>query len=267
MATLIVRNLTKTYGYRHALRDVSFDLTAGEVVAVVGANGAGKTTLLRVLAGLVRPTGGSVRLESHEGAVPRQLIGYVAHDTMLYGDLSAEANLRFYARLYDIADGERRALALLERVGLAERRRERVRGYSHGMRRRLAVARALLHAPRLLLLDEPTAGLDAEATALLEALIAEQAAAGCAVLMATHDHDRALGTVCRVLGLARGRLAMDAPAGEVTAGRWTREDEWCAVTHTSQAAGMVEVYLTQADLCRPLGIIGHVNDHYPIHER
>ena len=105
MPTLVVRDLTKTYGYRHALRGVSFDLAEGEAVALVGANGAGKTTLLRVLAGLARPSGGAVRLGAPDGAprkhvVPRHMVGYVAHDTMLYDDLSAEANLRLYARLY-----------------------------------------------------------------------------------------------------------------------------------------------------------------------
>ncbi len=221
MPTLVVRDLTKTYGYRHALWGVSFDLAEGEAVALVGANGAGKTTLLRVLAGLARLSGGTVRLGVPDGAsrkhvVPRHMVGYVAHDTMLYDDLSAEANLRLYARLYDIGDGERRAAALLARVGLTERRRERVRTYSHGMRQRLALARALLHRPRLLLLDEPASGLDADAAALLDALVAEEVAEGCVVLLATHDLDRALATSRRVLALARGRLVADAPCGEVT---------------------------------------------------
>ena len=216
MPTLIVRDLTKTYGYRHALRRVSFDLAEGEAVALVGANGAGKTTLLRVLAGLVRPSGGTVRLDGRDGALPRHLLGYVAHDAMVYEDLSAEANLRLYARLYDLTDGERRAAALLSRVGLAERRHERVRAYSHGMRQRLALARALLHRPRLLFLDEPASGLDVEATALLDGLVAEQTAEGCAVLLATHDLGRALAATRRVLVLARGRLVADAPSSDVT---------------------------------------------------
>jgi len=216
MSTLVVRDLTKTYGYRHALRRVSFDLAEGEIVALVGANGAGKTTLLRVLAGLVRPSAGAVRLDGRDGAVPRHLMGYLAHDAMVYEDLSADANLRLYARLYDLADGERRATALLERVGLAERRHERVRAYSHGMRQRLSLARALLHRPRFLLLDEPASGLDVEAAALLDALVAEQAAEGCAVLLTTHDLSRALAASRRVLALARGRLVADAPSGDLT---------------------------------------------------
>lgn len=216
MPALMVRDLTKTYGYRYALRGVSFDVAAGEVVAVVGANGAGKTTLLRVLAGLVRPDRGEVRLDGRDGAVPRHLVGYVAHDAMLYDDLTAEANLRFYARLYDVADGEPRAAELLERMGLAERRHERVRTYSHGMRQRLALARALLHRSRLLLLDEPTSGLDADASALLDALLAEQAAEGCAVVLATHDVARALVVARRVLALVGGRLAADVPCAEAT---------------------------------------------------
>ena len=216
MATLRVCGLTKTYGYRHALRGVSFDLVEGEVVALVGANGAGKTTLLRVLAGLVRPSAGSVLLDGRDGAVPRQLVGYLAHDAMVYDDLSAEANLRLYARLYDLAAGERRAAALLERVGLAERRHERVRAYSFGMRQRLALARALLHRPRFLLLDEPASGLDVEAAAMLDALVAEQAGEGCAVLLTTHDLSRALAASRRVLVLAKGRLVADTPSDDVT---------------------------------------------------
>ena len=217
---LQVRDLTKTYGYRHALRGVSFDLVEGEAVALVGANGAGKTTLLRVLAGLARPSGGTVRLGGQDGTarryiVPRHYVGYVAHDAMLYEELSAEANLRLYARLYDMADGDRRAAALLARVGLADRRRERVRTYSHGMRQRLALARALLHRPRLLLLDEPASGLDAGASDLLDTLVAEQVDEECAVLLATHDLDRALGVTRRVLVLARGRLVANAPCREV----------------------------------------------------
>jgi len=225
---LEVRNLSKAYGWRHALRGVSFDLAAGEVVSVVGANGAGKTTLLRVLAGLLRPSGGTVRLggwdrrpgqpwrEAGDGAPElRQWVGYVAHDTMLYGDLSAEENLHLYARLYELPDGEHRAAGLLARLGLADRRAERVRTYSHGMQRRLALARALLHRPRLLLLDEPTAGLDAEASVLLDELVAEEAAAGCAVLLATHDLPGALTVTGRVLVLAEGRLVLDAPCGAI----------------------------------------------------
>lgn len=213
---LVVRDLSKAFGYRRALRGVSFDLDAGEAAALVGANGAGKTTLLRVLAGLARPSEGTVRLNGP--AATRPHVGYVGHQAMLYDDLSAEANLRFYARLYDLRDGDRRVAELLARVGLADRRRERVRAYSHGMRQRLALARALLHRPRLLLLDEPAAGLDADAAALLDALIAEQVGEGCAVLLATHDAQRA-PAAGRVLVLAGGRLVADVPRAEATPGR------------------------------------------------
>ena len=212
MTLLEVRELTKSYDRRHALRGVTFGVDAGEVVAVVGANGAGKTTLLRLLAGLARPSHGTVRLDGHTRDVARRrLIGYVAHDAMLYADLTAEENLCFYARLYDVADAGLRASDLLRRVGLDGRGDERVRAYSHGMRQRLAIARALLHAPRLLLLDEPAAGLDDEGTALLEALIGAHAAEGGAALLATHDLTRAAAGAGRVLSLDRGRLVGDLP--------------------------------------------------------
>jgi heme ABC exporter ATP-binding subunit CcmA len=217
-AFLEVRDLSKAYGWRYALRGVSFDLAEGEAVSLVGANGAGKTTLLRVLAGLARPSGGAVLLNGRDRwssktdpAAVRRRVGYVAHDTMLYEDLSAAANLHLYARLYDLPDGESRAADLLDRPGLAEQRRERVRAYSHGMRQRLALARALLHRPSLLLLDEPAAGLDADGASLLGALIAERVGEGCAVLLATHDLDRALAASRRVLVLAGGRLVADVP--------------------------------------------------------
>jgi heme exporter protein A len=218
---LAARGVSKRYAARTALADVDLDVAEGEAVALLGPNGAGKTTLLRILALLARPSAGQVRIAGldparHGDAIRRQ-IGYLAHHTLLYGDLSARQNLAFYARLYGLADGRRRGEDLLERVGLEGRGDDPVRTYSRGMQQRLAIARALLHAPRLLLFDEPYAGLDAAAVALLDELLTEAVGAGCTLLMATHDLDRARAHCTRYVALERGRLggegAWGAPVG------------------------------------------------------
>ena len=208
-----VRDLVKSFGPRTALAGVDLSVEAGEFVTLVGPNGAGKTTLLRILATLARPTEGSVRIAgldpAEAGTEIRRRIGFLSHRTILYDDLTAEQNLRFYARMYDLAEGHARIADLLERVGLAARRHELVRTFSRGMQQRLAVGRAVLHRPQVLLLDEPYTGLDADAAQVLTGLLTELAGEGCTILLTTHNLQRGLAVGRRVAVLARGCIVYD----------------------------------------------------------
>jgi heme exporter protein A len=212
-------SLVKTFGLRPVLRGVDFRIEPGEFVALLGPNGAGKTTLLRILATLSRPTLGRARvagcdLPAQAGAV-RRLLGVVSHQPLLYGDLTAEENLRFYGRMYGLADAQARIGEALKRVGLARRKQDLVRNFSRGMQQRLAIARATLHDPKVMLFDEPFTGLDQEAAAMLEGLLREVAAEGRTVLMTSHDLARALATASRVMILSRGSIAFDAPRAQI----------------------------------------------------
>jgi heme exporter protein A len=218
------RALTKTFGHVPVLRGIDLTINAGECVALFGPNGAGKTTLLRVLATLARPTLGAVRVAGHalpaESESARRKLGVVAHQPLVYGDLTAEENLRFYARMYRADEG---ALPpLLERVGLAARRRDLARTFSRGMLQRLALARALLHAPEVLLFDEPYTGLDPTGAALLDAVLAELRAGGRTVLMTSHDLAHGFALADRSLVLVKGRLALSARRDEMSADEFAR---------------------------------------------
>ena len=208
-----VRNLAKSFGPRAVLTGVDLSVEAGELVTLVGPNGAGKTTLLRILATLARPTSGTLRIAGMDparaGGKVRRTIGFLSHRTLLYEDLTAEQNLRFYARMYDLGDGLDRVEDLLERAGLAARRHDLVRTFSRGMQQRLAVARAVLHRPRVLLLDEPYTGLDPYATEVLTDLLGELTGGGCTILLATHNLEQGLARCDRVAVLAQGRLVYD----------------------------------------------------------
>ena len=170
-----VRGLVKSFGSKVALEGVDLDVAEGEFLTLVGPNGAGKTTLIRILATLTRPTEGSVRVAGYDlagqGTGIRRRIGLASHQTLLYGDLSAEENLRFYGRMYEVPDLEERITALLQRVGLEHRRHDLVRTFSRGMQQRLSIARALLHDPAILLLDEPYTGLDQQAAEVLREIV------------------------------------------------------------------------------------------------
>ncbi|MHB1295333.1 MAG: heme ABC exporter ATP-binding protein CcmA [Anaerolineae bacterium] len=209
-------DLSKSYGPRRVLDRVTLSIDEGEHVVLVGLNGAGKSTLLRVLAGLSRPTAGRVAVAGQapgeQGEQARLAIGLLAHQSGLYADLTAEQNLTFFARLYGLPDVAGTVADWLARVGLAGRRHDRVGTFSCGMARRLALARTLLHGPRALLLDEPYAGLDVRAAALLDELLDKATARGCTVLLATHRPAQDLPAGRRVLALARGRLAYDGEA-------------------------------------------------------
>lgn len=213
-----VENLSKSFGPHTALAGVTLSIGVGEFVTLVGPNGAGKTTLLRILATLLRPTSGTLRIAgldpARDGSEIRRRIGFLSHRTLLYDDLTAEQNLRFYARLYGLPDASARIDELLGRVGLADRRHDRVRTFSRGMQQRLAVARAVLHRPSILLLDEPYTGLDPQAAEALSALLRELAGEGCTILLTTHDLERGLAAGDRVVVLSRGRVVYDAPTAE-----------------------------------------------------
>jgi len=207
------RGLTRSFGPRTALAGVDLSVLAGEFVTLVGPNGAGKTTLLRILATLTRPTSGSVRIggldPARAGEQVRRKIGFLSHRTLLYDDLTAEQNLRFAAQMYDLADSSARIERLLEQVGLATRRNDLVRTFSRGMQQRLSLARAVLHRPEVLLLDEPYTGLDPHAAQVLSDLLRQLAGEGCTILLTTHDLARGLDLGQRVLVLAHGRLVYD----------------------------------------------------------
>jgi len=219
-----VRSLVKCFGARRVLDGLSLRVEPGQPVVLIGANGAGKTTLMRILATLMRPTSGSIWVGGlnvcSAGRQVRRIVGFLSHQPLLYEDLTAEENLRLYARLYGLADERGRVGALLERAGLAAWRAERVRVFSRGMQQRLALARLFLHRPHVLLLDEPHSGLDAPGLELLEGLLREAAGAGDTILMATHDDVRARAVGWRVQRLAGGRcmpaadVAVDGACGQ-----------------------------------------------------
>ena len=213
-----VRSLVKTFGLKPVLRGLNLHLEAGEFVALLGPNGAGKTTLLRILASLARPSLGEVRLAGHrlpgEAAAVRRILGVVSHQPLLYGDLTAEENLRFYARLYSLPQAKRRIDEILEMVGLDRRRRDRVREYSRGMQQRLAIGRAVLHDPLILLFDEPHTGLDQEASAMLDGVLRQVAGRGRTVLMTSHDLLRAADLASRIDILSGGVIARSLTRGQ-----------------------------------------------------
>ena len=209
-SVISIHHLQKRFGYHRVLRDVNLELGTGEFVCLFGANGAGKTTLLRILATLSVPSAGQVSVDGYsltlDAARVRRLIGYVAHQPMVYPELSASENLSFFARLYDVPNGPERAEEVLKRVGLESRRDERVRTFSRGMLQRLAIGRALLADPPVLLLDEPDDGLDPEAAEQLPSLIGK----GRTTLMISQNLARGLALADRVALLAQGRIVFEA---------------------------------------------------------
>jgi ABC-type multidrug transport system ATPase subunit len=189
------RGLERRFGEKTVLHGIDMDLPTGGFLLVTGANGSGKSTLMRLFAGLLAPTGGEL-----EVAMRREHVGYVGHEPLVYKELTALENLELYGRLYRVRERKERIGMLLERYGLWEVRHERVSTYSQGMRQRLALCRALLHEPGLLLLDEPFAGLDREGAALLDAELAEQARTRT-IAVSSHQPERleALASVRRAL--------------------------------------------------------------------
>lgn len=218
--------MEKWYGPHPAVRGVSFALASGEFLALFGPNGAGKSTLLRCLAGLARPTRGEVFIAGEavtggDGAW-RRGIGVLSHQTYLYAGLSAAENLEFYGRLYGLDRLRERVGEALEGVGLHERRGDRVRGFSRGMQQRLALARTLLHDPRVVLLDEPYTGLDPHAAAMLGGVLERLRDGARTVVLVTHNLSQGLELATRVAIQVGGRWISDEPRAAVDAGRWER---------------------------------------------
>jgi heme exporter protein A len=215
------RNLIKVFGLRPVLRGVDLSVAQGEFLALFGPNGAGKTTLLRILATLARPTGGSVRVAGRslptEATAARSLIGVVLHQPLVYGDLTAEENLRFYARMYALGGPRRetRIKEMLAMAGLSRRAGDLVRTFSRGMQQRLSIARAILHDPPLLLLDEPYTGLDQAAAATLDDVLGEVGRRGHTILMTTHDIQRGLALASCVAILSKGVVAYQSSTSEL----------------------------------------------------
>ena len=206
-----VRKLVKRFGAKPVLRGLDFSVDEGEFVALVGPNGAGKTTFLRVLACLARPSLGSLsiagfQLPAQAGEVRRRL-GVVSHQPLLYGDLTAEENLRFYGRMYSVPDVRQRTGQVLELVGLSARRNDLVRTFSRGMQQRLAIGRAILHDPAVLLFDEPYTGLDQQACDMLDQILRDVAVRGRTVVMTSHDLGRVQDLASRFDVLAGGVIA------------------------------------------------------------
>ncbi len=213
MNAIVAEEVWKFYGDFPALRDLSFSLAPGECLALLGRNGAGKTTLLKILAGLSTPSKGRVSMfgkPARDGET-RRTVGVLGHGIAVYDELSAFENLRLFGELYGLPDPRRAASEWLERTGLERVRDGLVREFSRGMRQRLAVARAFLHSPRVLLLDEPFTALDDRAIAVLQGLLRQARTDGRTIVMSTHQLREALELATRVALIERGRLAFEGP--------------------------------------------------------
>ncbi len=217
-----VHRLVKNFGAHPVLRGVDLHVPAGEYLVLVGPNGAGKTTLLRLLATLARPTTGEVRvggwLLPQSADRVRAHLGFVSHQPLLYADLTAEENLRFFARMYALQNASARIGEALDLVGLAKRRDDLVGSFSRGMQQRLTIARATLHQPDVLLLDEPYTGLDQDAVAMLDEVLRSVASGGRTIVMTTHNLARGLCNSHRVAVLSRGRIVFQAASDTMDPG-------------------------------------------------
>lgn len=219
---ITVKKLSKRFGPKIVLRGLDFNVTPGEFVALLGPNGAGKTTFLRILASLSRPLAGTVTIAGYhlpgQAAAVRKRIGVVSHLPLLYGDLTAEENLRFYGRLYSVNDLENRVQEVLGLIGLEKRRRDLVRTFSRGMQQRLAIGRAVLHDPDVILFDEPHTGLDQDACTMLDSVLKEVAALGRTVVMTSHDLARVSDLASRFDILSKGKIIASTKKSEIKDG-------------------------------------------------
>jgi heme ABC exporter ATP-binding subunit CcmA len=223
---LAVIDVGRHFGRRKALSQITFECQAGEIVGLLGPNGAGKSTLLSILATLLAPSTGRVEYGTstaeRAGSALRARLGMLGHDLYLYPELTARENLMFFARLYGLADPARSVAEGLEQAALTARADDHVSGFSRGMRQRLGLERALLHQPRLLLLDEPFTGLDQSSSAALAARLKGLRDRGCLVILATHDLEVAENVLSRSLFLRGGRLAEDSSTTSDLRSRYLR---------------------------------------------
>ena len=226
LARLTVTDVSRHYGRRKALSQISFTCQAGEIVGLLGPNGAGKSTLLNILATLLTPSKGRVEYGDQTvdqgGAEVRALIGMLGHDLFLYPELTARENLEFFAQLYGLDAVAATVTTALTKAGLADRGDDLVSGFSRGMRQRVALERALLHDPKMILLDEPFTGLDQASTAALVARLQERQRAGCVIVLATHDLDVADGLLSRAIYLKDGRVVATDTDSSNLADRYRR---------------------------------------------
>ena len=215
-----ISHLKKSYALKPVLRNIDLVLPRGQRLALLGANGAGKTTLLRILAGLSKAGSGTVFIEGldsrYELQAIRRQVGFVAHQPYLYEELTVLENLLFFGQLYGVTQRRERAMLLLQRVGMERRSNERIRALSRGQVQRVAWARALLHAPSLLLLDEPDTGLDQNGNQLVQALLDEHTARGGSMLFTTHNLERALAWSDCIVILAGGRVVYQHETANLT---------------------------------------------------
>ncbi len=211
--------LSKRFGPVTAVRDVDLDIYDGDFVTILGPNGAGKTTLLRLIASLTRPTSGELLFFSDPQRPHRDRVGYMSHQSLLYNELTGYENLLFYARLYDLVTPANRSWDMLERIELEKARDQRVRGYSRGMKQRLALGRALLHEPQLVLLDEPYAGLDQHGSRLLSEILRSLKEENRTILLITHNFDEGLRLCNRIIIQHEGRVVYRASGDELDPGR------------------------------------------------
>jgi heme exporter protein A len=209
-----LRQITRRFGHLYALRGVSLSIPQGQTVALLGPNGAGKTTLLRIIATLGKPSSGNVFIQGINAKdAPDQVrsrMGLISHQTLLYDDLTAYENLMFYGQMYGLDHLQERVEKALDTVGLLHRKQDQVRGFSRGMNQRLAIARATLHQPAILLFDEPFTGLDTAARHLLSNMLNALRNEGRTILLVTHDLDQALSLTDRFGILFRGQLVREA---------------------------------------------------------
>ncbi len=214
-AAIQVEDIQKTFGNQYALRAVKFGLNQGEFLTIFGPNGAGKTTLIRILSTLTKATAGDFTISGispqKEPEKIRGVIGVIGHQTFLYENLSAAENLHFYGKLYDVKNLPEKIEKILQDVGLGLRENDRVRTFSRGMQQRLSIARAMLHDPQVLLLDEPYTGLDQHASEMLSGWLKELRLKNRTTLMVTHDIERGIDLADRVAILVKGKLVFNEP--------------------------------------------------------
>lgn len=216
--SLEVRNVTKFFGDLAALKDVTLRIRCGESALLYGPNGAGKTTLLRMLASLARPSSGEVLFAGknieHDGAGAKAAIGFVSHATFLYGELTVRENLKFFGRLFDLSDLEQRIDAALEMFDMQPRENVFARDLSRGLQQRASLARAFLHDPDFVILDEPFTGLDHDSVKKLEELLLHLPEQGKALLFSTHDFEQGAALATRLIALKAGRVRYNGPLNE-----------------------------------------------------
>ena len=219
---VLLSRVTKIFGLVRAVLDVDLEVCRGDFLAIFGPNGAGKTTLLRMVSGLTQPTSGSIQFESNDDHSGRDRVGYVSHQSFLYNELTGIENLVFYGRLYGIGKARGRAEEMLVKMGLQDARYQRVGTYSRGMKQRLTLARALLHEPDLLLLDEPYTGLDRHGSRIFTEVLKGLKEEGRTVLLITHNLGAGLELCGQIVIQNKGELVFQASRGQVDASDFER---------------------------------------------